>query len=171
MHDREHGPEALNCILLGALIGYIEFLASTETTYGEATALLRHGRRHVPMSRKPNWLKIGAAGLCFNNATAYALERDDIYYVEGYAIDADLPAPVQHAWLVNAVGEVVAPTWDDSRDHVYFGIAFERAFVAEVLANNRNEPAILSNMKQLRRQFRGGIEDAVSRAVVSFDAV
>lgn len=128
---------ASSCGRQGRTLGHIDFLLSIESTFGHATAPSSHGRLFLPCRKKPGWLLMGPKRACFNNETAYAISRDDVFYAEGYAIEPGLPIPVQHAWLVDASGEVLDPTWDDTRDHVYFGIAFKRSFVAETLARNK----------------------------------
>jgi hypothetical protein len=156
--------EALEAMLLGELKHHIDLLQSTEPSFGHATALSRYGQRFLPRREKPEWLQIGPSRACFGNATPYALVRDDVLYAEGYAIEPEPPIPVQHAWLVNAAGEVIDPTWDGIKDRVYFGIAFKRSFVDETLARNQNEPGILVNMHLLRRHFHApaALEEAIT---------
>jgi hypothetical protein len=59
---------------------------------------------------------------CFANATSYALGRDDVNYVEGFALDLDMPLPIQHAWIVDDRGQAIDPTWQENADYVYNGI-------------------------------------------------
>ncbi|MBW9051005.1 hypothetical protein [Rhizobium mesosinicum] len=147
---------------------HIEFLRSTEPTFGHATALSKYGRYALPREKKPEWLKIGLKRACFYNATAYAAARDDVFYAEGYALEPALTVPVQHAWLVDADGRVLDPTWSRTKCHIYFGISFKRSFVMEMLATSRNEPGILVNMHLLRRVLRTdqAVEAAILRAHV-----
>lgn len=164
--------EPLRNDLAEELRDHIEMISSTEPSFGHASALLKHGRFFRPRQRKIDWLRLGPKRACFNNATAYAVARNDVFYAEGYAIEPGLPFPVQHAWLVDAAGEVVDPTWDDTHEHVYFGIAFKRSFVAETLARNNSEPGILVNLHLLRRQSRAleAVEEAIIQgSVQSFD--
>ncbi|NTH63739.1 hypothetical protein G6L33_07705 [Agrobacterium rhizogenes] len=76
-----------------------------------------------------------------------------------------LPAPFHHAWLVTSAGDVLDPTWHDADDHVYFGIAFDRAFIADMLVINGNEPGILVNLKPLSRLLRSQLD--IEQAIVS----
>jgi hypothetical protein len=105
---------------------------------------------------------------CFNTATAYAVTRNNIFYVEGYALEPELLIPVQHAWPVDTNGQVIDTTYDDATDHVYFGIAFKRDFVIDMLAKNNRQAGWLVNWHLLRRQFRDPvlIEDAIRDAMV-----
>lgn len=145
------------------LLDHIEMLRSVEPSFGHATALLKYGQHFLPRGEKTAWLRIGTQRACFNNAAAYAITRNDVLYAEGYAFEPGLPMPVQHAWLVNLAGEVIDPTWDDTKDHVYFGIPFRRSFVAETLEANNQKPGILVNMHLLRRRLRS--PEAVEQAI------
>ncbi len=161
----EDDAELLDERLLGTLTGFVQCLASTEPSFGHANALLKYGRGYSSLRRKPEWLHVGSAGQCFKNATLYALARDDVFYTEGYAIDPNFPVPIQHAWLVDRTGKVIDPTWRQSKDHTYFGMAFQRAFVAEQLLHNKEEPGILININLMRRRLRSpdAIENEVCR--------
>ncbi|MGM4913213.1 hypothetical protein [Rhizobium sp. 768_B6_N1_8] len=165
--------EALESALLDALGDYIRSVASSEPNFGHAAALLKHGQEFPAGIRKPVWLRMGARGACFNNATINAIQREDVFYAEGYAIDGNLPIPIHHAWLVNEAGEVIDPTWGDTIDHVYFGIAFDRSFVLETLAANNNEPGILVNLNLMRRRLRApeAIERSIAEGQVRITAV
>jgi hypothetical protein len=158
--------------LLGELKEFVGQFAPYERTFGPSTALMRYGRDFRPSALRPNWLLTGERKNCFNNATAYAAVRDDVFYAEGYALEPDLPIPVQHAWLVDRAGKVIDPTWDDTKDHVYFGIAFNRAFVMSMVEMNSGEAGLLVNLHLLRRQYRDPIvlESAIRDASVLLPA-
>lgn len=140
--------------LLDELISFIARQTEGEKTFGASTALIRYGRRFTVIAAKPSWLRMGEKRNCFNTATAYAVTRNDIFYVEGYALEPELPFPVQHAWLVDANGQVIDPTYEDTTDHVYFGIPFKRDFVFDILAKNKGQAGLLVNLHLLRRQLR-----------------
>lgn len=161
----EHEGQPFYETLAGVLTGHIEDMASAEPSFGHAQALLNHGRVYRPCLQNPKWLSVGHSGICFKNATVYALERGDVVYTEGYAIDPSFPVPVQHAWLVDTDDKVIDPTWTDNKGHVYFGMAFRRSFVAEMLSYHRNEPGILVNMHLIRRRLRSpaAIENEIVR--------
>ncbi|WP_139015579.1 hypothetical protein [Ensifer aridi] len=149
--------------LLDELISFIDQLTEGEKTFGPSTALVRYGREFPVIAPKPGWLRMGEKRNCYNTATTYAVTRSDIFYVEGYAFEPELPFPVQHAWLVDANGQVIDPTYEDTTDHVYFGIAFKRDFVIDMLARNNGQAGLLVNLHLLRRQFRDPmlLEDAI----------
>ncbi len=163
----QHAAESSNAPMLDVIQSYIQSIASFEPRFGHAGALLEHGREFPARVRKPRWLILGPRKSCFKSATTYGIRRYDVFYAEGYAIDWNLPIPIHHAWLVNQEGEVFDPTWGDTIDHVYFGIAFSRSFVLESLVENFNEPGILLNMDRMRRRLRSSeaIELAIARGI------
>lgn len=59
---------------------------------------------------------------CFRNCALIALKHPELTYVEGMACKL---IPVQHAWLVNAEGEVIDPTYvltEEYENTDYFGV-------------------------------------------------
>lgn len=151
---------------------HVEELAELERSFGPSIAVIRYGRAFRPTAKSPTWLRIGQARDCFNNATAYAAVRDDVWYAEGYALQPELLFPVQHAWLVDRDGQVIDPTWKDTRDHAYFGIAFKRDFVCEQLVKNGQNAGILVNLNLLRRRHRDPVdlESVIRGAAVTLRA-
>ncbi|MBB3979573.1 hypothetical protein GGQ64_004817 [Rhizobium azooxidifex] len=133
---------------------FVGLLSSTEQAFGPSTVVLKHGRAFKPSVDRTPWLKRGKPRDCFNNATAYAAVRDDVLYAEGYAVGPELVMPVQHAWLVDLNGRVIDPTWIDVDNHAYFGIAFDRRFLVEQLAENGGQAGILVNLHLIRRFLR-----------------
>lgn len=127
--------------------------ATLEPTFGPSRALMQFGRGFPVSKKRPRWLSVGVKKACFVNATGYAMQRDDVFYAEGYAVDPAVPIPMQHAWLVDAKGRVIDPTWEDNENHGYFGIAFKREFVMEMLNNNGQECGLLVNPPLMRRYF------------------
>lgn len=154
--------------LLTELKDFVGQFAQDERTFGPSTALAKYAREFRPATHRPHWLRMGERRNCFNNAAAYAAVREDVFYAEGYALEPELPIPVQHAWLVDAAGKVIDPTWEHTRDHVYFGIAFERAFVLDMLEKNGRQAGLLVNLHLLRRHYRDPalLENAIRGASV-----
>jgi hypothetical protein len=95
--------------------------------------LLEHGRSWknspLPKDIKPMTMK-----LCFCNAAKLAMRRKDLTYVEGFA---SLIIPTQHAWCVDAKGNVIDPTWRDAESATYFGIPFKTEFLTKFLRNSK----------------------------------
>ncbi len=80
------------------------------------------------------------------------LNREDIFYVEGYAINVvDLPIPIEHAWLVDGDGTVIDPTWPNAGDHVYYGVAFKLEVVEKAIIATNGDAGILSDPKLSRQ--------------------
>ncbi|MCK3776864.1 hypothetical protein MZK49_08955 [Ensifer sesbaniae] len=105
---------------------------------GPASALLRYAKTFEPADTNPAWFTCGPAKQCFDNATQVVILRlaagdSSVRYAEGYAMDAELAIPMQHAWLVDADNKVIDPTWRDVADNLYFGIVFETSFVLDLL--------------------------------------
>ncbi|MCG5062215.1 MAG: hypothetical protein KA714_30675 [Limnoraphis sp. WC205] len=87
---------------------------------------------------------LGEPKACYQNCYEIMLNRPDLYYCEGYAIDDNLPLAVLHAWLVNDKGEVIEPTWLDERKAVYFGVVFNKDFVINMSTETKSY-SILEN--------------------------
>ncbi|GBG14820.1 pilus assembly protein PilM [Novimethylophilus kurashikiensis] len=94
--------------------GYYEFIST-------------YGRAWTPKPN-PDWLKLGRAKMCYENAGRIALQREDLIYVEGVALRL---IPVPHAWLVTLDGDVIDPTWQSPETCQYFGLAFKRDYLAQ----------------------------------------
>ena len=93
---------------------------------------VEHGRFWTPAPR-PASISAGVPRHCFANAWALALERQDLWHVEGYAYDQGLGLIVEHAWCVDMTATVIDPTWTDPERCRYFGAVFPRRLVAEGL--------------------------------------
>ena len=88
----------------------------------------RLGRAWKP-APLPQRIKRGRERLCFVNAARLVLRHPELSYVEGWADFGE------HAWCVNAAGEVLDPTWPKDRTlpEVYFGVAFRTQWIRKVL--------------------------------------
>jgi hypothetical protein len=144
------------------LIEHVHRLSRWEQVFGPATALRSFGRLYTSIARRPQWLVPGEVKQCFRNATAFALVRDDVTYVEGFALDPALPIPLEHAWLVDDKGQVIDPTWDDNVGHVYYGVPFERNFVAAMMEQSDGKCGLLDHTLLRRhveweQQFEQGV--------------
>lgn len=80
---------------------------------------------------------------CFPNAWDLAFSHSGLSYYEGYAYRGIVP--VHHAWVVNAEGQVIDPTWrydpernPESEWH-YFGVPFDlHALAPRWIAEDRD---------------------------------
>ncbi|WP_276117994.1 hypothetical protein [Pararhizobium qamdonense] len=139
--------------LIQHLTEFVHGLAEAERVFGPSQALRRLGINFLSADVAQPGLRFGQAKNCYANATAYALTNSDLMYAEGYAIEPELPIPIQHAWLVDRSGTVIDPTWRDANHHVYFGIAFKTEFLAEMLEKTDGDCGILVNFPLIRRHF------------------
>ncbi|WP_298820397.1 hypothetical protein [uncultured Roseibium sp.] len=94
-------------IAIEQLTDHIATLADGEQVFGPSRALQQFGSQYHPKNDASSLLRRGAAKSCYANATSYALRHNNLFYSEGYALDPALPVPLQHAWLVDEVGEVI----------------------------------------------------------------
>ncbi len=140
------------------IVEFVGRMADAEQSFGACEAIAQHGKAFAPRVGNPAWLRIGQPRDCFNNATRYAVVRDDVHYAEGYALEPGLPIPVHHAWLVDRDGFVIDPTWANTAGHVYFGIPFRSGFVREQLTRNEGQAGILVNLHLIRRPRRSVAE-------------
>lgn len=109
-----------------------------EQDFNAYAALLKYGRQFRHVDRTPHALRKGEGRQCFKNCTSAMMQfvgdRSPPYlYAEGYALDAELGIPYQHAWLVDAAGRAIDLTWHKTDGAVYYGITFKLAFVLEAM--------------------------------------
>lgn len=153
-----------DAIKFNSLRQYVERVAGAPRRYSPEMALLAYGRDWKPSEASPAWLVMGPKRNCFANALAYAVDRSDVYYVEGYAVDRQLGIPMEHAWLVDNRGSVIDPTWDDPEENDYFGIAFKREFVVKFAGVTDGEPflhpAVMRRNYGSSEEIRAGVEDS-----------
>lgn len=50
-------------------------------------------------------------------------------------------------------GTVVDPTWKDAAEHLYFGVPFNRDFLAALFKRSRGVCGLLSNCTLMRRYY------------------
>jgi hypothetical protein len=142
---------------LERLVAFIQMNAEMERGLGPASALLRYAKTFEPADTNPAWFTRGPAKQCFDNATQVLISRlaagdNSVRYAEGYAMDAELAIPMQHAWLVDADNKVIDPTWRDVDDNLYFGIVFETSFVLDLL-RIKQSAGILVDAVGMRRHY------------------
>lgn len=94
--------------------------------------VMENGREFEAPGRWPDEpAQRGPMGQCFMNATSLAL-HSDLAYVEGYAVKADLPFPLLHAWCVDEAGSVIDPTWGDG-GLCYYGVCFSDNYLKRII--------------------------------------
>lgn len=142
---------------LERLLAFIQMNAEMERGFGPASALLRYAKTFEPTNTNPAWFTRGPAKQCFDNATQVLISRlaardNSVRYAEGYAMKAELPIPMQHAWLVDADNKVIDPTWRKAANNLYFGIVFETEFVLNLL-QIKQSAGILVDAVGLREHY------------------
>jgi hypothetical protein len=149
----------------GALEEYLKVIASCEPKFGPGQAILEFGCEFRASPISLNYFRRGPAKACFKNATAYAIVNDQFTYVEGYAMDLNVPIPLEHAWLIDSKGGVFDPTWRDACSNIYFGIPFKTWFLKEMLVKSDEKCGILSNHVLMRDHL--STADNIARGIAS----
>jgi len=167
----------MDCILTKSVIrNHLENLIDLERGFGPATALFSYGQSFRASGDAPSWLVLGTKKECYKNAAHYVLNRQDVSYAEGYAVDVGLPIPIEHAWLIDDAGMVIDPTWPDSSDHLYFGVVFRKSFVSEMMTKASEWSGVLADHLLMRHQlgtseaFQGALEKRFRGNVIDEDA-
>jgi hypothetical protein len=152
-----------------SLIAYLRRLA---TLSGPAQAGHRYGSTaELVLLRGATWLgsplparvRRGPANACFANAARLALTAGGFLYVEGWAVPAGVPVPLEHAWCVDAsTGEVADPTWKRAGT-AYAGVALSAETLAEALGRTQTYGVLANDWKFGRYLLRYGLP-AVDKA-------
>lgn len=79
----------------------------------------------------PKNVKRGLPRLCYANCQRLVLKNRSLTYVEGYAMAQGVSLPLQHAWLLDADGCAIDPTWD-SPGCCYLGIPLATSWVKSI---------------------------------------
>lgn len=89
---------------------------------GFAEMVLAYGRIFDPPRRT---VTRALRKYCYLNAADYAADHGALY-VEGWAIPAGLPIPLEHAWCADPrTGEAWDPTWEDGAAYVGIPVTAE----------------------------------------------
>jgi hypothetical protein len=122
---------------------------------------LKHGRLYHPRKFPAKFrLLKGPPKACLYNAILLALCHPELDYVEGYALHADarLNHPIEHAWCVDAKGNVIDPTWHEEVAREYFGLALDKWAMNE--QHKKGEPfGLMFNWKLLQDVMCGKAKD------------
>lgn len=93
------------------------------------------GREMKPIP-VPKYIQCGVPKQCYFNCIELIKEHQDLTYVEGYALDADISFPVAHAWLMNPQEQAIDPTWK-SAGLCYIGVPFPTQWVLDFLEDRK----------------------------------
>lgn len=85
---------------------------------------------------------LGEPNACYKNCfqTLSDSSNVNLYYCEGFAIHEGLGMSLAHAWLINDLGEVIDPTWQEPEsfiNYAYFGAVFDWEFVVAVAVTTK----------------------------------
>jgi hypothetical protein len=123
------------------ILNHLKMISSMETgARAFASFVLTHGREwraspfDLPFGKGP-------PRACYQNSHAMLFadlcrkRPAGLTYVEGYACSGAVGFPfvTEHAWLVDADGNVVDPTWDDPEHSAYFGVPFRPEYVRAIV--------------------------------------
>jgi hypothetical protein len=111
--------------------------------YSPAGIVLEFG---CAMRRSKEKVACGMMKECYANAQTIAIADDDYRYAEGWAMLEGVPIPIAHAWLLNANGLVVDPTWaglKNGKSAVYYGVEIDTTYMCKrVLTTKAHHPMI-----------------------------
>lgn len=108
---------------------YLEMVASV-AEYSVEAVVLKHGKEYpAPAVARPRGIRKGANRMCYKNAYHVVTSNAGFTYVEGFANSL---VPVQHAWALDAAGNVVETTWETPGSE-YYGIALDIPWVNQVI--------------------------------------
>lgn len=119
--------------------GYLQDLAAVMKTVGARTDWKYRGFEQLVLEcgtvmqpkPLPKTIKQGQPRLCYANCQRLVLRNRSLTYVEGYAMAQDVSLPLQHAWLLDADGCAIDPTWETLAS-CYLGIPLATAWVKSI---------------------------------------
>lgn len=123
-----------------------------------ATLQLDHGRTY-PVGERTFAGGRMQPKMCYRNAGLLALDDASLTYVEGFTTTIGIP--IEHAWCIDAEGEVIEPTLKPGGANAYFGVPFRTSFLRSELLRRMVWGIIDMNLQLLEMSE----EDLLSLAV------
>jgi hypothetical protein len=118
--------------------------------------LLAYGREWK-ITNKTFVGKRGIPKNCYGNAASAVDAYSNLFYCEGYALGI---IPFEHAWLVDAEGNVIDPTMKAKHaPTAYFGVAFNREYLYKTLLKNKVYGLLNGMFKKNRELYTGEAKD------------
>jgi len=117
--------------------------------------VLRKGTAWLtPKIARPKGIRKGHYKMCFMNAFRLAeTHRDEgWYYVEGLAISDNTPIPLQHAWVINADGQLIETTWQNV-GKAYYGILLDWDFIYRVMLETKTYGVLDPSSSTFRQRY------------------
>lgn len=107
--------------------------------------VIEHGFWYEPQEL-PEDLSRGDDQQCFMNALDLASNKNDFFYVEGFAIYTASSLPVHHAWIATGDGNAIDPTWD-TPGVAYAGVPFQLSFLLTTVLAAKGIKSILDDFE------------------------
>ena len=119
--------------------GYLQDLAAVIQTVGARTDWKYRGFEQLvlecgtmmELKPLPKTIKMGQPSFCYANCQRLVLKNRSLTYVEGYAMAQGVSLPLHHAWLLDANGYVIDPTWEPF-GCCYLGIPLATSWVKSI---------------------------------------
>lgn len=102
---------------------------------GYEDLILQCGRVMEPKPLPKN-IKPGQPRLCYANSQHLVFKNPALTYVEGYAMAQGVSFPLHHAWLLDADGYAIDPTWEPY-GCCYLGVPLAASWVKSILKSRR----------------------------------
>ena len=139
--------------------GYLQDLAAvmkkvpgrTDWKYrGFEELVLECGRVMEPKPLPKN-IKQCQPSFCYANCQRLVLKNRSLTYVEGYAMAEGVSIPLHHAWLLDANGYVIDPTWE-TPGCCYLGIPLATSWVKSIW-NSRKQKGRTDELSILQGNY------------------
>lgn len=102
--------------------------------WGVEDFVLQNGIQFTKFTKKN--VKRGTMKECYRNAYLASLHNKTLVYVEGYAIPANVPLPLAHAWCVDMEGHIHEVTWPE-KGLDYFGVPFDFKYLTKAILKRK----------------------------------
>lgn len=144
-----HGPDGRFTTAEGAggsssnestLDTYLKMVAGFKSGRPHMSAegfVLEHGQKFAKVAPLPPGVRPMKLGECYRNAALVAIEHPELTYTEGFA--TAFGVPMGHAWLTDANGSVIDPTWEKDRiageadGREYYGVKFDTTYLMRTI--------------------------------------
>jgi len=96
--------------------------------------VLKHGKDGAAFKHQ---LGKGEVRACFMNATHLVIADRHLRYCEGFAMKETLALPLQHAWVLDGMDNVIDTTWDYEPGTTYLGIVFSHKQLCDLMRHQK----------------------------------
>lgn len=113
--------------------------------------------RPVPIPSDLRRRQARSGGKCFDRAFSLALERSDLFYVEGFAGKHGL----HHAWLTSGKGDAIDLAWGYEPESEYLGVGLTTQSIGQVAVERNQVGGFLETPALLQRGFGDSLLEQV----------